>query len=399
MSKSLLKIATRLFALLLVFSLVATACGSSDDAASSGGDDAAETDGGDSGGGDGVAEAQELVAAAAEPVTFSVPDGVGPIDLSLTEGRRVAVINLVAAVPILTQWQNELEQAMEGSGVELSFFDGNFDPSEWSRGIENAIADQVDVIFLLGVPAQAVAPAIADATAAGIPVLTSLQGSPGKSLADVPDLTADVGFDYRIPGEIMGQWFVADSNGQGNALIMSSDDNSSSPDVWGGIEDEITRLCPDCTFTREDSTVPEWSDGTLQTRARSLIQADPSITHVIAVFDAMTLAIEPALVELGVEDEIRVAGFNGTPAVMANVQAGTAVTIDVGNPNLWYSAGSADAIMSVLQGEDVIEDHNVPFRLFSADNLDGIDTSVEDPVDWYGIDPLAEYRAIWGFGG
>jgi len=393
---------TRLLALFLVFSLVAAACGSDSDTdtdTSTSSDSDSGDDGDDAATSDGLAEAQELIAAAAEPVTFSVPDGVGPLDLSLIEGRRVAIINLVAAVPILTQWQDEMTEAFEGSGVELSFFDGNFDPSEWSRGIENAIADQVDVIFLLGIPAQAVAPAIADAAEAGIPVLTSLQGTPGKNRADVPELTADVGFDYRIPGEIIGQWFVADSGGQGNALIMSSDDNSSSPDVWGAMEAEITRLCPDCTFTREDSTVPEWSDGTLQNRARSLLEADPSITHVLAVFDAMTLAIEPALVELGVENDVRVAGFNGTPAVMANVQSGTAVSLDVGNPNVWFSAGAVDAVFSVLQGEDVIEDHSVPFRAFTIDNLDGIDTSVEDPQDWYGIDPLAEYRAIWGIDG
>lgn len=395
------RIATRLLALLLILSLVAAACGSDDGgSASSDGDTTASTDdGGDAAGSDGVEEAKKLFAAAAEPVTFAVPDGVGPVDLAAVQGKKVAIINLVAAVPILTQWQDEMTEAFEGSGVELTYFDGNFDPSEWSRGIENAIADQVDVIFLLGIPAAAVAPAIADADAAGIPVLTSLQGTPGKSRADVPELTADVGFDYRVPGAVIAQWFVADSNGQGNALIMSSDDNSSSPDVWGAMEAEITRLCPDCTFTREDSTVPEWSDGTLQNRARSLLQADPSITHVLAVFDAMTLSIEPALVELGVENDIKVAGFNGTPAVMANVQAGTAVKLDVGNPNMWYSAGAVDAVFSVLQGEDVIEDHSVPFRAFTTDNLGGVDTSMEDPVDWYGIDPLAEYRAIWGFGG
>jgi ribose transport system substrate-binding protein len=397
--------ATRLIGAAATLSLVAAACGSDEAAEPAVTEEAAAPDEAADGAepaGDvasGVAEAIELVAAASEPVTFAAPEGVGEIDLAGLAGKKVAIVSLVQAVPILLQWEEEMTEAFEGSGIELTSFDGKFDPNEWGRGIEQAIADNADLIFLLGVPPTAVAPQIAAAEAAGIPIMTSLQGTPGKTVGDVPELTADVGFDYRIPGEMIAQWFVADSEGTGNALILSSDDNTSSPDVWGAMEAEIDRLCPDCTYTREDSTVAEWSDGTLQARTRSLMQADPSVTHILAVFDAMTLAIEPALVELGVEDTVRVAGFNGTPAVMANVQAGTAVKMDVGNPNMWFSAGAVDSVFSVLLGGEPIEDAGVPFRIFTEENMGDIDTSVEDPVDWYGIDPLAEYRSLWGIEG
>ena len=346
----------------------------------------------------GVAEAEAAVAKASAAPSFAPPAGVGAIDFAALKGKKVAIINLVKAVPILTQWEDEMTKALEGSGLELTSVDGKFDPNEWGRGIEQAISTKADLIFLLGVPPTAVAPQIAEAKKAGIPVLSSLQGYAGKSLTAVPDLTADVGFDYRVPGVLMAQWFVADSKGKGNALIMSSDDNSSSPDVWGAMEAEIKRLCPDCKTKREDSTVPQWGDGTLQQRTKALVQEDPTITHILAVYDGMTLAIEPGLVEAGVADKIRVAGFNGTPAVMANVQKGTAVKMDVGNPNRWFSAGAADAILSVLSGKKAIEDPGVPFRIFTTDNLTGIDTSKEDPKNWYGIDPLTEYRTLWGIG-
>ena len=356
---------------------------------------AAETEAAPAGG---VAEAEAAVAAASAAPTFAAPAGVGTIDFAALKGKKVAIINLVKAVPILTQWEDEMTKALDGSGIELTSVDGKFDPNEWGRGIEQAISAKADLIFLLGVPPTAVAPQIAEAKKAGIPVLASLQGYAGKSLTAVADLTADVGFDYRIPGVLMAQWFVADSKGAGSALIMSSDDNSSSPDVWGAMEAEIKRLCPDCKVKREDSTVPQWSDGTLQQRTKALVQEDPSITHILAVYDGMTLAIEPGLVEAGVADKIRVAGFNGTPAVMANVQKGTAVKMDVGNPNMWFSAGAADAILSVLSGKKAIEDAGVPFRIFTQENLAGVDTSKEDPTNWYGIDPLKEYRTLWGLG-
>ena len=344
----------------------------------------------------GVAEAEAIVAKASAAPTFTAPAGVGSYDFAALKGKKVAIVNLVKAVPILTQWEDEVTKAMEGSGIEITSVDGKFDPNEWGRGIEQAVSAKADLIFLLGVPPTAVAPQIAEAKKAGIPVLASLQGYAGKSLTAVPDLTADVGFDYRTPGTLMGAWFVADSKGKGNALIMSSDDNSSSPDVWGAMEAEIKRLCPDCKVKREDSTVPQWGDGTLQQRTKALVQEDPTITHILAVYDGMTLAIEPGLVEAGVADKIRVAGFNGTPAVMANVQKGSAVKMDVGNPNMWFSAGAVDAIFSILSGKTAIDDPGVPFRIFTQENLTGVDTSKEDPTNWYGIDPLGGYRKLWG---
>lgn len=375
-------------------STTAASGGAATTAAASGGATTAAA----SGASDGVAEAAKLVAEASAPVTFKAPAGVGKVDFAALKGKKVAIVNLVKAVPILTQWEAEMTSAMEGSGITLTSFDGKFDPNEWGRGITQAIAEKVDLIFLLGVPPSAVKPQIAEAKKAGIPILASLQGTPGKSVKDIPDLTADVGFDYRIPGKMLAWWFVADSKGKGNALIFSSDDNTSSPDVWGAMESEIKRLCPDCKFKREDSTVPQWSDGTLQQRTKALIQADPSIDYILAVYDGMTLAIEPGLVEAGAADKVKVAGFNGTPAVMANVQKGTAVKMDVGNPNMWFSAGAVDAILATLSGKKPIEDPGVPFRIFTADNIKGIDTSKEDAKNWYGIDPKTEYRTLWGLG-
>ena len=382
------------------FALVASACGSSSPkAASTTAAAAAPTTAAPAAqapAAGGVEKAAAAVAAASAAPKFAAPAGVGKVDFAALKGKKVAIINLVKAVPILTQWEDEITTALKDSGVELTSVDGKFDPNEWGRGIEQAIAAKANAIFLLGVPPTAVAPQIAAAKKAGIPVLASLQGYAGKSVKAVADLTADVGFDYRVPGKLMGDWFVADSKGKGNALIMSSDDNSSSPDVWGAMEAEIKLLCPDCKVKREDSTVPQWGDGTLQQRTKALVQADPTITHILAVYDGMTLAIEPGLVEAGAAGKIRVAGFNGTPAVMANVQKGTAVKMDVGNPNMWFSAGAADAILAVLAGKKPIEDAGVPFRIFTPDNLKGVDTSKEDPTNWYGIDPLGGYRKAWG---
>ena len=154
-----------MLSLIVILSLIAAACGGSDEevetseepaatsapAADEPADDAMDEEAMADDVPPGVAEAQALVEAAMAPVTFSAPAGVSELDLAALEGKKVAIINLVEAVPILTQWQDEMTAAFEGSGVELTYFDGNFDPNEWGNGIQRAITDKADVIFLLGV--------------------------------------------------------------------------------------------------------------------------------------------------------------------------------------------------------------------------------------------------------
>ena len=104
----------------------------------------------------GVAEAEAAVAKASAAPTFAPPAGVGAVDFAALKGKKVAIINLVKAVPILTQWEDEMTKALAGSGIELTSVDGKFDPNEWGRGIEQAVSAKANLIFLLGVPPTAV---------------------------------------------------------------------------------------------------------------------------------------------------------------------------------------------------------------------------------------------------
>jgi ribose transport system substrate-binding protein len=330
-----------------------------------------------------------------QPISFSLPSDAVPFDISSAKGKTVALVNLTETVPVVAQWEEEMVKAFDGTGVQLTRFDGNFQPSEWARGIDQAIAQKVNLIITIAIPAPAIVPQIASAKAAGIPIIVTNQGYSQLSLKQFSDLSADVGFDYRVPGKLLGDWFCKDSGGKGNAVIISSDDNTSSPFVWGAIQDAIAANCPGAKYQRVDSPVPEWFDGTLQQRTKSLLQADPTITHFLAVFDGATLAIEPGLVEIGAKN-VHVAAFNGAPAVMKTVKSGTAVKMEVAAPNMWFSAGAVDTGLRILTGHKIVQDYGIPFRIFTQDNLANIDTSTEDPVSWYGIDPLAQFRKLWG---
>lgn len=335
--------------------------------------------------------ATALLEAALEPVEFSVP--VTPFDASQAAGSDVWIISLTEEIPVLAQWSAEIRAGLEVADVNVTIWDGAFDPTKMAQGINSAVGAGADAIVLNGVPAFLVTEAIALAAADEIPVIATLSGKPED--LGIDGVVANNGFDYALAGELIGAWFCIDSEGTGNALVISADDNPSSPVETAALTGAIDEYCPDATYEVEDVPVPGWFDGTLQQLTTSLVQADPSITHILPIYDGMTLAIDPGLQDASATD-IRIGSFNATPAVLEAMRSGNSVKMDVGMPNMWHSLSAADSTLRVLVGEEPVNDHGIPVHAFTPQNTEGLDLSREDPMDWYGIDFLAEYKTIWG---
>ncbi len=334
--------------------------------------------------------ATALLEGALQPVAFAA--AVSPFDASRAAGSAVWIISLTEGIPVLAQWSAEIKTGLETAGIVVTVWDGAFDPTKMAQGINSAVAAGADAIVLNGVPAFLVLEAIALAAADDIPVVATLSGKPED--LGIDGVVANNGFDYALAGELIGAWFCIDSKGAGNALVISADDNPSSPVETAALTGAIDRFCPDATWVVKDVPVPGWFDGTLQQLTSSLVQADPSISHILPIYDGMTLAIDPGLKDAGVTT-VRVASFNATPAVLDAMRTGSSVHMDVGMPNMWHSLSAVDSTLRVLVGEQPVNDHRIPVHAFTPENTKGLDLSREDPLDWYGIDFLAEYKKIW----
>lgn len=129
------------------------------------------------------------------------------------------------------------------------------------------------------------------------------------------------------------------------------------------IEAEVEELCPDCEVSFEDAQIPSWFDGGLENSARNKVAAKAALTHMLPIYDAMTLAVDPAVAGSG--KEVAVGSFNATPAVMQNLASGSsAIKLDVGCPNDWFSLATADATFRLLAGEEVPDDYGITCRVF-----------------------------------
>lgn len=336
---------------------------------------------------DGLATAKAAYdAALAASLTFAYPGDA--FDASAASGKKVAMISINDQIPVLKQWTDTIAAGLESQGVTItqkSDAGGVIDPLP--KFFAQAVTDQVDLIVTNAVPAALIP--LADL--GDIPVMTTNQtAAPGVAVAD--GIAADPSFDYTIPASLMADWFCVTGEGAGNAVVWGSEGQASSPIMIDTIKARVAEVCPDAKVDYQDAPLATWFDGTLDGVAKNAVTADPTITHLMPIYDGMTIATGAGLDAAG--SAAIQSSFNMTPAVAAGIGT-SSVKMDVGCPNDWFSYATADAALRILTGNAVPDNYGITCKVFDESNIGSIDTSVENSVNWYGIDFAAEFAKFW----
>jgi len=316
-------------------------------------------------------------AALAASLTFAYPGDA--FDASAASGKKVAMISINDQIPVLKQWTDTIAAGLESQGVKVtqkSDAGGVIDPLP--KFFAQAVTDKVDLIITNAVPAALIP--LADL--GDIPVMTTNQtAAPGVAVAE--GIAADPSFDYTIAASLMADWFCVTGAGAGNAVVWGSEGQASSPVMIDVIKARVAEVCPGAKVDYQDAPLASWFDGTLDGVAKNAVTADPSITHLMPIYDGMSFATGAGLTAAG--SAAIQSSFNMTPAVAAAIGT-SSVKMDVGCPNDWFSYATVDAGLRLLTGNAVPENYGITCKVFDESNIASIDATVENSVNWYGID-------------
>ena len=339
---------------------------------------------------DNLATAQAAYdAALAASLTFAYPGDA--FDVSAASGKRVAMISINDQIPVLKQWTDTIAAGLESQGVKVtqkSDAGGIIDPLP--KFFAQAVTDKVDLIITNAVPAALIP--LADL--GGIPVMTTNQtAAPGVAVAE--GIAADPSFDYTIPASLMADWFCVTGAGAGNAVVWGSEGQASSPVMIEVIKARVAEICPSAKVDYKDAPLATWFDGTLDGVAKNAVTADASITHLMPIYDAMSFATGAGAT--AASSAAIQSSFNMTPAVAAGLGT-SSLKMDVGCPNDWFSYATVDAGLRLLTGNAVPSSYGITCKVFDESNIGSIDTTVENSMNWYGIDFAAEFAKYWTAG-
>lgn len=334
---------------------------------------------------------KKLVDQEKAPVSFP---NLPSFDASKARGKSVWFISNLGSNSFTTDLYNPFKQALTQFGVNVHFFDGQGQASVEARGIEEAVAAHTDEIFIQDFAVETVQGAVNDAHKANIPVVEWANQDAGQPPA--AGNAAETTYCYTCAGRYIADDVIAISNGNVNAVIITSSDVPPSVFETNGILEEFQKYCPNtCHARKEDVLIADWSTR-LPVMGRT-ISADHNVNWIIPMYDPETTFLDPGIIQAGAADRVKVASYNATVgAVVQLKQAGNPLYVDIGSSLAWSGYACADMVLRVLTGTTPLKDEQIPLRTFDRTNVANIDFTASQAT-WYGpIDFTKEYNKVWG---
>ncbi len=235
------------------------------------------------------------LAAATLLVTSAVP--------ALANGKRIGM----ASREITNDYNRGIiagaQKVIEASGDTMAVVDGGGDPRKHNENIENLINAHVDGLIIQLGDAQQLAPEVAKAKAAGIPVVTTSVG------AKTEGALTEVGGDEDLMATMMTRALLSSIGYQGDVYV-----------VWvPGAPLLETRkrileaMIKDYPKVKLHEVPTEHSAAKVQSQMEDLLTANPdvgSITAVWGAYDLLTSGAVQAIRQAG-RNEIKVASIDG----------------------------------------------------------------------------------------
>jgi len=378
--------------LLLAVAAVAIGCGSS--SSSSSASPAASASSGTS-----MADNQAAAAAAyagmTDVPTFAAPSG-GAFDAKTAmAGKSIMSIPGTGTDPFYVQMENGMKQAAAAVGYPFSTWNNQGQLTQYQQGFQNGITKKVSLIDLLAGPdPNSLKPQIDEAQKAGIKVVSSHLTAFNQT---VPYVDVNLPQDYTKAGETLADWIIAHDY-TAHVLVIGSDEIVSTQASHDGFVSEMKKYGPEIQYTYFNVTVPEWGTK-IQPQVQSAIVADPKLTYVACIYDAMTQFVVPGVTAANAADKVKIIGFNANPFVIDYVREGK-VEMTFGDSLNWAGWAIQDAEMRILDGQTVpangaVGDYlNNPFRMFTVDNAAeaGVPAEFSKGFGEY----QTEYKKLWG---
>lgn len=199
----------------------------------------------------------------------------------------------------------ELAEAMkaeaEAKGVPLEISIANQDLNKQLADVEDFIVKGVDVIVISPVDSQGVMAAIAKADAAGIKVVT----------VDVPaaqaKVTSHIGTDNYTGGVKAGELMAEVLGGKGKVAII---DYPTVQSVVARVEGfrKALESHPEMEIVAQQTGITRAEALAV---AQNMLQANPDISGIFGFGDDAALAAAVAVKAAGLEDQVKVIGFDG----------------------------------------------------------------------------------------
>ncbi|MEV5712079.1 substrate-binding domain-containing protein [Actinoallomurus sp. NPDC052274] len=264
------------------------------------------------------------VAVAATACSVSTqPGGTSAADTKKSGQLVIGFSEVTQQSPFYVQLKNGAQQAAAKAGAKLLFADANGDVTKQNNDIQDLITRGVNVLLVNPVDPKGVAPGLAAAKAANIPVITVDRPVPSGALSHV-------GRDNVKMGQIVGERVAKALGPAGGKVIEIQGDagGAVARDRRDGFHKGVASNPkikivegPYCDYIRSKAV----------TAMQDLLQANPDVKAVYAHNDDMALGVLQVLRE-NKRTDVKVAGVDGLMEAVKQIPNGQYVATALNDP-------------------------------------------------------------------
>jgi ribose transport system substrate-binding protein len=322
-----------------------------------------------------------------------------PFPMKDIAGKTIFTIPTNSENPYNVAVDDESKKVAEKYGATWIEYVNQGKPAQWSTGVEQAVNQKADLIILSqGIDGSLIKPALQKADAAGIPVMLTHTILRGETIPASLDGLIDAYTDAPLSeaNRLTVDWMIDQTDGKGNAVIITSDEVPPAKAEVSAMKDEIEKYCPNCKYKVVNVPVAEWATK-IQPEIQTALSADPSINFVLPIYDSMSLYAQAGVKAAGKSSQVQISSVNGTPAVLKIQQDDGIVTMNVGESIPWLAWATMDQAGRLLLGLPPVADgaEQTPLKLITKDNIDDTGTPPQ-PDKGYGTAYVTGYEALWG---
>ncbi len=334
-----------------------------------------------------VTEAQGALKAAQEEATLKVTPK--KLDASGASGKTVYLI-IPAAVTFWNDASAGLKEAASAVGMKARTLNANASLPNLTAAFSQALAAGADGIIVGAFPPAAYANQLAEAKKAGIPVISSMESTPGSPHVD--GVSTLIGVDFPNLGKVLAAQMLNETSCKLSALVPYAAGQPQLKSVVKAITSTTKDLCGSACGV-EGVTFPGAQAATaVGPLAVSRYNANPKINYFVSNSSNLGPLIETSLKQAQID--VPLTGIGGQqPDLETIVEGGLMNSNNIYAPGKFVGWTFADAFVRAFAGQSP-EDVTLPTRLVTAETLK---SSGLEPADiWPGYqDFAASFKAAW----
>lgn len=289
-----------------------------------------------------------------------------------------------------------MKEATEAIGWKLQEIPYELaDPSTLVSAFQRALNYDPAAVVLTGMPAAVWSSVLPDYQKAGVPIIPMVLGP-----VDIKDpVVANIGGPkaWTGYGTTLANWFIADSEGKGHALVANLTEFPLNVEIGDGISQTVAE-CKGCKVTDLTLTLSQLTNGQVPQIIAAQVRRDPSIDYVLATNGQFVDTLPEAFKSVGVTG-VKIATTTSSATTIASIADGTiAAGTTLGSRyEGWMAVDAAIRASMGLPQEPVLEDGS-PSRLVT--NAKGLNADALDPSGSYDtpVDYTEQFKTLWHVG-